>query len=633
MNKLLIEYIKKYISESTIPYSGEEIDAKLQHKISPNISKDMTSIFYTTEDVLKILMQNIDEKTCISFVNKYDENIPTFNVNPNAIFQTPHGNYAYSLTLENLKELISKGTIDGSSFAIERPYFLLFKIKSPNTLIIDKYGKSNYKELRSARRATSKSEVITLEKDIDTIIRTFIYYTRTSRVEPEGAKKWTSSSTRKFNTLFYNYWDDIYDHFEDMLNYDITVEGFYKKVGTELSNLVISTEMSLRTDIPKVIEEKYYKELFDLFKERLLQAAESDLNKFYKHGEQLDDFHKVYFICWLLSYVGKIANNKHSNGPILTLLLKSIGLDAIIDQGSSTLHFSEPSQTVSLNFGNIEAKDIEFLGTFNNIFNHPHYRKKLDDIAAKIYKEEGFKYDIDFYAKKESREKDNHNPVFKEVKKYLKLLHSKNYIWSTLHTMDDDNAIFNFSVYLDNIEKNTQMYDKIFKRLEEFRFEYFTKMSGENAMLFNVSFSQEDYLSFIDVNKSLNKILSSKSFNSFFTSMSTDISGSYKKYGSFLNTKIQDVGRGQLVFTDSIFFEKYKMGVYGSKIEIINCGNKFEIIINEKSKIDELLKFDYIIIDDSPIIINIKSIDINEKEKQEYSNQIKAKFSKVKVSI
>lgn len=44
MNKLLLKYIKSYLDEATLPYNAGEINAKLQHELSPNILKDMTNL-------------------------------------------------------------------------------------------------------------------------------------------------------------------------------------------------------------------------------------------------------------------------------------------------------------------------------------------------------------------------------------------------------------------------------------------------------------------------------------------------------------------------------------------------------------------------------------------------------------
>ncbi len=209
MNKLLIKYIKNYLNESPVPYAGRYVSANIQHKLSPKISKDMTGL--STKDVLKVLMKNIDERTCISFVNSYNKRVPSFNINPRAAYHTPHGNYAYPLTLDNLRELIGSGKIDGQSFAIDRPYFLLFKINSPNTIFIDKDGTTNYNSVRSARRGDAKSKAISVEDDINTIIRNFIYFVRTLSAESPSSQEWSSLDS----DIYYKQQPFAYSKLED----------------------------------------------------------------------------------------------------------------------------------------------------------------------------------------------------------------------------------------------------------------------------------------------------------------------------------------------------------------------------------------------------------------------------------
>ncbi len=401
MNKLLIDYIKSYINESPVPLPGKYISARTQHELSPNLSKDMSGL--STKDVLKILMKNIDERTCISFVNTYDENIPSFNINPSARYHTPHGNYAYPLTLDNLRELIGAGKIDGQSFAVDRPYFLLFKINSPNTIFIDKDGNTNYNSVRSVRRSDFKSKVISVEDDINTIIRNFIYFVRTSSIVHPKDQEWSSLDSDIYYKQQPFAYSKLEDKFEELLNKEIAVESFVNQFGLGLRNFITKNcSLNYRNKVPSDIERHFFNETFNLLKEYLVELSNSEVNKFYKGEEETDDFHKIYFICWLLSQVGVVTNRRKNNGPILTLLLRSIGLDGIIDQGSSTLHKHEPTQSVSLSFGNIKADNIDFLGTFENIFSTEASRSTLNDIAAEIYREEGFKYDTDFFSKNEN---------------------------------------------------------------------------------------------------------------------------------------------------------------------------------------------------------------------------------------
>ena len=403
MNKLLIKYIKKYIKESTIPYAGQHVSARLQHKLSPNISKDMTQL--SDEEVMKVVMQSIDKKTCISFVNTYDQDIPTFNINPHAAYNTPHGNYAYPLTLENLREIIAIKKVKGATFAIDRPYFLLFKVNSPNTLIINKDRTTNYNDIllnRAHNKKTTRYDDLTLEKDIDRIIKSFLYFVMTLFEPGPTFKNWTSYDTKVFNGQFPQYYKSLENKLQNLLAKSSSfISSESHEIGNTLKTFVSNASLTTRLKIPKSIQKKFYDETFKLLKEYLVQLSQSSVNKFYR-DEDTDDFHKLYFICWFLSTVGKTSNSKSSNGPILTLLLKSIGIDAIIDQGSSTLHHAEPEQSVLLNFGNIDAKDVEFLGTFNNIFKESE--NYIEELAAKIYKDEGYKFEVDFFSK-------NENPV------------------------------------------------------------------------------------------------------------------------------------------------------------------------------------------------------------------------------
>ena len=58
MNKILLKYIRSYLAEATIPFSAKEIDAGLQHELSPNIPKDMTGL--SNEEVEAIIHSHKD---------------------------------------------------------------------------------------------------------------------------------------------------------------------------------------------------------------------------------------------------------------------------------------------------------------------------------------------------------------------------------------------------------------------------------------------------------------------------------------------------------------------------------------------------------------------------------------------
>jgi len=638
MNKLLINYIRQYLIEATVPYSGRYISANIQHKVSPNISKDMTHL--SDRDVMKILMQNIDERTCISFVNSYSSKIPSFNINPRAIYQTPHGNYAYPLTLNNLRELIETGKVDKQSFAVDRPYFLLFKINSPNTIFIDKDGTTNYKSVRSARRVDVKSKVISVNDDINTIIRNFIYFARTSRVIKPGSQDWTDLDTSIYYKQQPNAYSNLEDKFEELLNKDITVESFVNEFGIGLKNFITkNTSLSLKNKIPSDIEKHFFDETFKLLKEYLVELADSEINKFYKGEEETDDFHKVYFICWLLSQVGVITNTRKSNGPILTLLLRSIGLDGIIDQGSSTLHSSEPTQSVSLSFGNIKADNIDFLGTFNNIFKTEASRNTLNDIAAEVYQEEGFKYDTDFFSKNENPTGGlSNSTVYIYLEDLLMTYHYDDVILNRGVSIEGETLKVRFDFYADFID------DYNLAQVQEFiklMLRAILKSPHKDKISINLGLSLFDHNAKIDISDFIKKLFTIQHFELLIT----DFCGSHIKLDDSKGNGVFDSETRSFLTYDQELVNFLKP----SYIEIISsqgCG--ITIIIKNRFYLDAFLKpigNCFMFINKSaPITFDLTGMSLfrlkkmeksadHEQEKQNIIQKINEKYPKAKVKI
>lgn len=400
MNKLLLKYIRSYLAEATIPYKAEEISAKLQHELSPNIPKDMTGL--STKETIKALMKNIDENTCISFVNTYDQGIPSFNINPHARYNTPHGNYAYPLTLENFRTLYNFRKVSGTDFATNRPFFLLFKINSPNTLVINKDGTTNYKDILSSRKfnkKTTRYDNSSIEKDIERVVRSFLYFSSSAFLDIEA-----SDVENKFNRKIFN---------KARSGLTLNLDSTFKKAGAgnmPVGDLVRSFSYDLEDFFTNIyyafdgeITKKRHQEIIDNLKtfitKLVIDLSETDTNKY----KELGDFHKLYFTCWFLSLVAQNATTAGSNGPIFTMFLKEAGIDGIIDFGSSTLHSAEPEQAVALNFGNVKGKDVEFIGTFNNVFRNLD-SDRFEELASQIYKTEGFKFSTDIFSPQSKEE-------------------------------------------------------------------------------------------------------------------------------------------------------------------------------------------------------------------------------------
>ena len=312
MNKLLKYYIKQYLKEATIPFSAEEIDAGLQHELSPNIAKDMTKL--SEREVIQHIMKNLDDRTCISFVNKYDEKPPSFNINPTAAYNTPHGNYAYTLNLRNFRSLYKTMQVRGSEFAINRPYFLLFRIKSPDIIILDEEGNDNYKEI-------SKNKRTSFEKDIERISRSFAYYVMSGyRSKPEGSKFDQIAFDRAFNKLKV----DINDKFEEMINSSRNTTEFIMIMAKTLQEF-FKRNVYIIEDFPEAAEEKITNVIRKSFEEIVTELSLTDANKFYKGDSETSDYHRLNYGCFLLANIAaRSTKTAKSTGPIFTIFLNGL---------------------------------------------------------------------------------------------------------------------------------------------------------------------------------------------------------------------------------------------------------------------------------------------------------------------
>mgnify|MGYP001283294819 CR=1 FL=1 len=402
MNKLLLKYIKSYLAEATLPYKADEISAKLQHELSPNIPRDMTDL--SDKETIKALMKNIGENTCISFVHAYDENSPSFNINPHARYHTPHGNYAYPLTLKNFRTLYNIKKVGGTDFATDRPFFLLFKIDSPNTLVVNKDGTTNYKDISSSRKfnkKTTKYNNSSIEKDIERVVRSFLYFSSSAFLDIEASDVENKFNKKLFNRALSNLITSLTSTFKQAGSGKFPVGELVKSFSYDLEDCFTNIYYAFDSEITK----KRHQELIDGLKsfitKLVIDLSETDVNKYKKLG----DFHKLYFSCWFLSLVAQNVTTAVSNGPIFTMFLKEAGIDGIVDFGSSTLHHAEPEQAVMLNFGNVKGKDIEFIGTFNNVFRDLD-KDRFEELAAEIYKTEGFKFSTDIFSPQTKEEKD-----------------------------------------------------------------------------------------------------------------------------------------------------------------------------------------------------------------------------------
>jgi len=374
---LLEKYIKEFLKEaasSAIINPAQNITGETQHQQAASYSLNMTNVDHE-ETLLKVL-ENVGDNCFISFVDEYDENIPRLEISPKVSFDTPHGNYAYPLNISSLKEIVEKSKIRGTSFALNRPYFHMFKrSNSVRSIEIEGDGSNNYTG--------------NFKKDLRTIVHTYIMFSSANRLEQSDVQSIDSnipkseSNYRKSETI--KKIDRIIKRNKNLISYNSSISfdnsGSFGKILNELiKDLCLITSLNSNS-FPAGVVSKIVDYVSGLTEELALSAR----NRFFKAREKkaLSDFHILYFACWMLSDifsepssyeppsevfdVNKINNQREKQqGPIFTMLLNSIDIEFINDKGSSTLHDNEPVQAVYLNSS--KKENVVLIGTYNNIF-------------------------------------------------------------------------------------------------------------------------------------------------------------------------------------------------------------------------------------------------------------------------
>jgi len=368
---ILKSYIKEFLQEATsaIINPASNITGRTQHQQSATHRENMTNI--DNEVTLLKVLENVGDNCFISFIDKYDEFIPRLEISPNVSYGTPHGNYAYPLNVNSLKDIIEKGRIGGASFAIDRPYFHMFKkSNSLNFIEIQSGGNNNYSG--------------NLEKDLKTIVHTSVIYHTARLLERE---KNTLSKQNLTGTDSNIKLKEIKKKLKRRLMIsNLTHPDPFNEEFLFLTKLLAESVKYNNNRIPSDI----LIESVDYLTKLTKIESFSQRNMFFKTRtkEAKSDFHILYFVCYMLSNiitdnpsgpafeaddpnafdVNKInePQSEIRQGPIFTMLLNSIDIDFINDKGSGTLHSNEPIQAVYLNSSKKEK--VVLIGTFNNIF-------------------------------------------------------------------------------------------------------------------------------------------------------------------------------------------------------------------------------------------------------------------------
>lgn len=362
MNLLLKKYIANYLKEAAstaISMGASDVTGQSQHRHSASYKNNMTSM--DDDEVLLKVLENVGDNCFISFVEAYDEDIPRLEISPVVRYDTPHGNYAYPLTTSSLKEIVEKSSIGTAKFAIDRPYFHLFKKTNDlNSIEIKEDGTSNYKG--------------NLIQDLRTIVHTSVMYSAALFLENDNNPidvAIMSDDEKGYKTFA----------FKNRIRRKIHANPIDRATDDKSMYRILSFLVKNLCRLYYLNNNAYHQESVNLIVNYLtkltMRKANSKQNKFFDRSSSKlrSKFHVLYYSCWMLSSL--LSNESYSDfpsdeddnrimGPVFTMLLNSIDIDFIYDKGSKTLHGCEPIQAVYLNSSKKES--VSLIGTFNNIF-------------------------------------------------------------------------------------------------------------------------------------------------------------------------------------------------------------------------------------------------------------------------
>ena len=285
------------------------------------------------EFVIKDLAKNVGPNTFIRFEDQWDTSIiPPLAVSPIVKWETPHGIYGYPLEEKNLESLILKGKPTRAAYATQFDFFHVYKINSPKavTTFID-----DFESKAINTKYTSRENVI---KDIAECIRLTASLLKTKNKPVIASESDIDNFEKTLNSTFKS------------IEYFFTTIFMYNDFHLEAENTTQTIIAKYKTEIAE--------KAFEIYSKKNPKIASK------KHTVQF------YYLKLVKSLIEQIANtvsltNKSKRGQYYSLLLKSIGIDAIIDKGTKTIHHNEPRQSVSTDFS---GKNIEVIGTYKNVF-------------------------------------------------------------------------------------------------------------------------------------------------------------------------------------------------------------------------------------------------------------------------
>jgi len=162
-------YIKNLLESKFLAMASDDLNAD---NISRFFNQRLNFIDIKNVNDLKDYLIDISgPDVFISFTNPWNQNIPTFSINPIAKFGTPHGIYFYPFDIKNAIKFINEGKPTNANFAIRNDYFHLLKVdlNHPSVLILNQDETVNRKDLSIIEFKICLNEIIRICKEYSNI--------------------------------------------------------------------------------------------------------------------------------------------------------------------------------------------------------------------------------------------------------------------------------------------------------------------------------------------------------------------------------------------------------------------------------------------------------------------------------
>lgn len=369
---MLKEYITLILegSQRGIMHHPHRIGASLQSQLSTPQKNDKTNL--SPDEVAQEISDLWGDNTFISFVSGYkDHPVPSVDINSYARYATPHGVYTYLFNQKNITDLFMNQRIGRVSDFMDRPYFHIISLNTIDKAEINRDKSSNYYALKSlpedvinSPHAEHLSNII-LQKDYDK--RVFPKYKENIREMIRICLR--SQPARKPGSPI-----------DSSITAENYLSGLYK-AGFTFRNSIIGRSIFLAYDaVCRSTDLVPIDEFIENVTNFLIKHSEnvfaSKRSKFFNPNYIKGDvnntkyfLYNIYKIADILSYITpnpKKGSGRSNDSSRMSLILQSIGIDAIIDKGSKTLHSKQPEQAALIGWG--PYVPYENLGTYQNIF-------------------------------------------------------------------------------------------------------------------------------------------------------------------------------------------------------------------------------------------------------------------------